>query len=93
MALLKLWCLFAACLLTTGCIHVHQLSNYEHYHVPAAPIAIIVSGDLDDYQELTDALASQMVRTYALFALEAQLAARIEKSVWALQPSTIVAIG
>ncbi|MCZ6658950.1 MAG: ABC transporter substrate binding protein [Gammaproteobacteria bacterium] len=93
MTLLKLCCLFAACLLATGCIHVHQLPHYEHYHVPPAPIAIIVSGDLDDYRELTDALASQMVRTYTLFALEAQLAAGIEKSIWAMQPSTIVAIG
>ena len=90
----KRWTMVAACLLASGCAGVPLSPIYKHYHIPPPPIAIVVSGDLDDYRELTDALAARMVRTYALFELDQpQSASRIEHTIWGLQAATVVAIG
>lgn len=90
----KRWTMAAACLLVSGCVGVPLSPIYKHYHIPPVPVAIVVSGNLDDYRELTNALAARMVRTYALFELDQpQSASRIERSIWGLQAATVVAIG
>ena len=70
LVVLKRWCLYTACLLACGCVSTPQLQVYEHYHIPPRPVAVIVSGDLEDYAELIATLKARMVRTYVLFEFD-----------------------
>ena len=57
------------------------------------PVAVVVSRDLASYGDLTDELATRLDRPYQLFTLKGQTPAAIQRSVTALRPSSVVAVG